>query len=179
MDQLTKYLVYNKTPKCRNEMDYDAIKAQKKESEKKGGVIDKRLLLLSPDLERHFEERVLYARNKLLNGARPAVVGGTPITEELATELRVTCFSSASCPPRGEWIRTPLVMRPPDQPLGYGLAAPRNGARSLLSALQAHMIKWLLFDSRPQTKDNKCDVPPDTGVERVPYSVVTPLRAHL
>ncbi|XP_047036546.1 inactive ubiquitin carboxyl-terminal hydrolase MINDY-4B [Helicoverpa zea] len=109
-----------------------------------------------------FEERVLYARNKLLNGARPAVVGGTPITEELATELRVTCFSSASCPPRGEWIRTPLVMRPPDQPLGYGLAAPRNGARSLLSALQAHMIKWLLFDSRPQTKDNKCDVPPDT-----------------
>ncbi|KAH9638816.1 hypothetical protein HF086_011371 [Spodoptera exigua] len=53
-------------------------------------------------------------------------------------------------------------MRPPDQPLGYGLAAPRNGARSLLSALQAHVIKWLLFDSRPQTKDNKCDVPPDT-----------------
>ncbi|CAH1643121.1 unnamed protein product [Spodoptera littoralis] len=109
-----------------------------------------------------FEERVLYARNKLLNGARPAVVGGKPITEELAAELRVTCFSSTSCPPRGEWIRTPLVMRPPDQPLGYGLAAPRNGARSLLSALQAHVIKWLLFDSRPKTKDNKCDVPPDT-----------------
>lgn len=109
-----------------------------------------------------FEERVLYARNKLLNGARPAVVGGTPITEELAAELRVTCFSSTSCPPRSEWIRTPLVMRPPDQTLAYGLAAPRNGARSLLSALQAHMIKWLLFDSRPQTKDNKCDVPPDT-----------------
>ncbi|CAH0698692.1 unnamed protein product [Spodoptera exigua] len=80
----------------------------------------------------------------------------------LMKELRVTCFSSTSCPPRGEWIRTPLVMRPPDQPLGYGLAAPRNGARSLLSALQAHVIKWLLFDSRPQTKDNKCDVPPDT-----------------
>lgn len=81
-------------------------------------------------------------------------------------DLRVTCFSSASCPPRGEWIRTPLVMRPPDQSLGYGLAAPRNGARSLLSAIQAHMIKWLLFDSRPQTKDNKCDVPPDTWVLR-------------
>ncbi|CAD0195173.1 unnamed protein product [Chrysodeixis includens] len=143
-------------------MDYNTIIAQVKESKEKGGVIDRRLLLLSPDLESDFEERVLYARNKLLNGARPAVVGGTPITEELAAELRVTCFSSASCPPRGEWIRTPLVMRPPDQPLAYGLAAPRNGARSLLSGLQAHMIKWLLFDSRPQTKDNKCDVPPDT-----------------
>ncbi|KOB74030.1 UPF0526 protein C7orf67-like protein [Operophtera brumata] len=46
-------------------------------------------------------------------------------------------------------------MRPPEQPLSYGLAAPRNGARSLLSALQAHIIKWLLFDSRPLTKDNK------------------------
>ncbi|XP_026726548.1 inactive ubiquitin carboxyl-terminal hydrolase MINDY-4B isoform X2 [Trichoplusia ni] len=162
MDQLTKYLVYNKTPNSRNSMDYNTIITQIKESKEKGGIIDRRLFLLSPDLERDFEERVLYARNKLLNGARPAVVGGTPITEELAAELRVTCFSSTSCPPRSEWIRTPLVMRPPDQTLAYGLAAPRNGARSLLSALQAHMIKWLLFDSRPQTKDNKCDVPPDT-----------------
>ncbi|CAB3221156.1 unnamed protein product [Arctia plantaginis] len=162
MDPLTKYLVYNKTPTTRHPMDYDTIKAQKKDVKEKGAAIDRRVLLLSPDIERVYEERVLYARNKLLNGAKPAVVGGKPISEELASDLRITCFSSASCPPRGEWIRTPLVMRPPDQPLGYGLAAPRNGARSLLSALQAHMIKWLLFDSRPPTKDNKCDVPPDT-----------------
>ncbi|CAH2990379.1 unnamed protein product [Chilo suppressalis] len=53
-------------------------------------------------------------------------------------------------------------MRPPNQPLAYGLAAPRNGARSLLSALQAHIIKWLLFDSRPITKDNKSALPPET-----------------
>ncbi|CAB3256117.1 unnamed protein product [Arctia plantaginis] len=162
MDPLTKYLVYNKTPTTRHPMDYDTIKAQKKDVKEKGAAIDRRVRLLSPDIERVYEERVLYARNKLLNGAKPAVVGGKPISEELASDLRITCFSSASCPPRGEWIRTPLVMRPPDQPLGYGLAAPRNGARSLLSALQAHMIKWLLFDSRPPTKDNKCDVPPDT-----------------
>lgn len=109
-----------------------------------------------------FEERVLYPRNKLLSGAKPAVVGGTSITEELATELRITAFGTASCPPRGEWIRSPLVMRAPDQPLGYGLAAPRNGTRSLLTGLQAHIIKWLLFDSRPQTKDNKSDLPLDT-----------------
>ncbi|XP_038208490.1 inactive ubiquitin carboxyl-terminal hydrolase MINDY-4B [Zerene cesonia] len=107
-------------------------------------------------------ERVMYARNRILVGARPAVVGGTPITEELATELRVTAFGTSSCPPRGEWIHTPLVMRPAEQPLAYGLAAARNGTRSLLSALQAHIIKWLLFDSRPITKDNKSTEPPDS-----------------
>lgn len=58
MDQLTKYLVYNKTPKCRNTMDYDAIKAQKKETKETGGVIDKRMLLLSPDMERDYEGKV-------------------------------------------------------------------------------------------------------------------------
>ncbi|XP_048482051.1 inactive ubiquitin carboxyl-terminal hydrolase MINDY-4B isoform X3 [Plutella xylostella] len=106
-------------------------------------------------------ERVIYPRNKL-NGSRPSVVGGQPITEELAMELRVTAFGSSSCAPRGEWVRTPLTMRAPGQPMAYGLAAPRNGARSLLSALQAHIIKWLLFDSRPLTKDNKSVEPPDT-----------------
>ncbi|KAL0849717.1 hypothetical protein ABMA28_011679 [Loxostege sticticalis] len=112
--------------------------------------------------QEEFYERVLYARNKLLAGAKPAVVGGKPITEEEAIELRLIAFGTAACPPRGEWVRTPLVMRSPDQPLGYGLAAPRNGARSLLSALQAHIIKWLLFDSRPLTKDAKSSLPPDT-----------------
>ncbi|XP_047538695.1 inactive ubiquitin carboxyl-terminal hydrolase MINDY-4B isoform X4 [Vanessa atalanta] len=109
----------------------------------------------------HVEERVLYARNRQ-PGLKPAVVGGNPITEELAIELRVTAFGTSSCPPRGEWIHTPLIMRPSDQPLGYGLAAPRNGTRSLLAGLQAHIIKWLLFDSRPMTKDNKSVEPPDS-----------------
>ncbi|KAL4706097.1 hypothetical protein ACJJTC_017877 [Scirpophaga incertulas] len=108
------------------------------------------------------KERVLYARSKLLAGVKPSVVGGRTITEEEAIELRMICFGTAACPPRGEWVRTPLTMRSPDQPLGYGLAAPRNGARSLLSALQAHIIKWLLFDSRPMTKDNKSALPPET-----------------
>lgn len=43
-----------------------------------------------------FSERVLYARNKLLNGARPAVVGGTPITEELAA-VSILFMSSTFC----------------------------------------------------------------------------------
>ncbi|XP_061708612.1 inactive ubiquitin carboxyl-terminal hydrolase MINDY-4B isoform X3 [Cydia pomonella] len=107
-------------------------------------------------------ERVLYPRNKLSPGTKPCVVGGNPITEELAVELRVTTFGTASCPPRVEWVRSPIVMRAPDQPLAYGLAAPRNGTRSLLAGLQAHVIKWLLFDSRPLTKDNKSAEPPET-----------------
>ncbi|XP_063392732.1 inactive ubiquitin carboxyl-terminal hydrolase MINDY-4B isoform X3 [Cydia fagiglandana] len=107
-------------------------------------------------------ERVLYPRNKLSPGTKPCVVGGNPITEELAVELRITTFGTASCPPRAEWVRSPIVMRAPDQPLAYGLAAPRNGTRSLLAGLQAHVIKWLLFDSRPLTKDNKSAEPPET-----------------
>ncbi|XP_073948945.1 inactive ubiquitin carboxyl-terminal hydrolase MINDY-4B isoform X3 [Choristoneura fumiferana] len=108
------------------------------------------------------KERVLYPRNKLSPGAKPCVVGGKPITEAQAIELRVTTFGTASCSPRAEWIRSPIVMRAASQPLGYGLAAPRNGARSLLAGLQAHIIKWLLFDSRPLTKDNKSLEPPET-----------------
>ncbi|XP_045760669.1 inactive ubiquitin carboxyl-terminal hydrolase MINDY-4B isoform X1 [Maniola jurtina] len=161
MDQLTRFLVYNKIPISKYSMNYEAMRTEKKQQKEKGGEVDKRLLLLSPDLGRMSDERVLYARNRQ-PGARPAVVGGTPITEELAIKLRVTAFGTASCPPRGEWIHTPLVMRPSDQPLGYGLAAQRNGTRSLLSALQAHIIKWLLFDSRPMTKDNKSVEPPDS-----------------
>ncbi|XP_048005860.1 inactive ubiquitin carboxyl-terminal hydrolase MINDY-4B [Leguminivora glycinivorella] len=161
MDHLTKYLLYNRTPKTNDKMDYEAIKAQQKGNQEKGNI-DKRLLLLSPDLGRKNEERVLYPRNKLSPGTKPGVVGGNPITEELAVELRVTTFGTASCPPRVEWVRSPIVMRAPDLPLAYGLAAPRNGTRSLLAGLQAHVIKWLLFDSRPLTKDNKSADPPET-----------------
>ncbi|XP_046974376.1 inactive ubiquitin carboxyl-terminal hydrolase MINDY-4B isoform X2 [Vanessa cardui] len=160
MDQLTKFLVYNKTPISNTTMNYEAMKNGKNDKKLENGEFDKRMLLLSPDLEMA-EERVLYARSRQ-PGLKPAVVGGKPITEELAIELRVTAFGTSSCPPRGEWIHTPLIMRPSDQPLGYGLAAPRNGTRSLLAGLQAHIIKWLLFDSRPMTKDNKSVEPPDS-----------------
>lgn len=90
----------------------------------------------------------------------------------------MTTFGTAACPPRGEWIHSPLVLRAPDQPLAYGLAAPRNGTRSLLSGLQAHLIKWLLFDSRPMTKDNKATEPPERLEIFYPY-VLYYLKEHL
>ncbi|CAK1541353.1 unnamed protein product [Leptosia nina] len=125
-------------------------------------VSDTEFNKLADNVLKKSTERVLYARNRVLVGSKPAVVGGTPITEELAVDLRITAFGTASCPPRGEWIHTPLIMRPAEQPLGYGLSAQRNGTRSLLSGLQAHIIKWLLFDSRPVTKDKKTTEPPDS-----------------
>lgn len=60
MDQLTKYLVYNKTPKSR-EMDYDAMKTEKKQQDEGKpveGKIDKTLLLLSPELGRKNDEGI-------------------------------------------------------------------------------------------------------------------------
>lgn len=55
MDQLTNFLVYNKTPTCKNSMNYEALITAKKEQNQKDGDIDKRLLLLSPDLGRMTE----------------------------------------------------------------------------------------------------------------------------
>lgn len=59
MDQLTKFLVYNKTPKSR-EMDYDTMKSEKKEGRTEvEGRIDKTLLLLSPELARKNEGMIV------------------------------------------------------------------------------------------------------------------------
>ncbi|XP_045542463.1 inactive ubiquitin carboxyl-terminal hydrolase MINDY-4B-like [Papilio machaon] len=130
---------------------------------------DKKLILMSPDLGRSYEEnfflfseRALYLRNKLLLTNKSTVAGGRIITEELAIELRVTIFGTAACPPRGEWIRSPLLMRPPDLPFAYGLMGPRNSTRSLLTGLQAYIIKWILFDSRPPSMNKKSAEPPES-----------------
>lgn len=37
------------------------------------------------------------------------LTGGTPITADMAIELRKVIFGSAAAPPRGEWTRTPLL----------------------------------------------------------------------
>lgn len=70
MDPLTKYLVYNKTPTTRHPMDYDTIKAQKKDVKEKGAAIDRRVLLLSPDIEKVYEGEfeVIKVLNLRMNG---------------------------------------------------------------------------------------------------------------
>lgn len=64
-------------------------------------------------------------------------------------------FGSSGCPPRGEWVRTPLTMRQGGQALAFGLTAPRNATRGLLTALGAHVLKHLLFGERPRDDTGK------------------------
>lgn len=73
-------------------------------------------------------------------------------------DLRQTVFGSAAAPPRGEWTRTGLIFGLPHQELPYGLRCPRNATRGLQSVLQAHIIKYLLFDCRHREKSLPLDV---------------------
>lgn len=66
--------------------------------------------------------------------------------------LRVIVFGGCATPPRGEWLRTGLVFRESEKDMAYGLRAPRNGTRGLLSALQAYILKYLLFERKNERK---------------------------
>ncbi|XP_063224611.1 inactive ubiquitin carboxyl-terminal hydrolase MINDY-4B [Bacillus rossius redtenbacheri] len=87
----------------------------------------------------------MYPRKQKAELQKVAVVGGEPITEELAIGLRQVVFGTPVTTPRSEWLRTGLVFREAEQDLGFGLKAARNGTRGLLSVVQAHVLKDLLF----------------------------------
>lgn len=55
MDQLTRFLVYNTTPKTA--MDYEDLTARKKELKTASGDVDRRLMLLSPDFGRNYGKK--------------------------------------------------------------------------------------------------------------------------
>ncbi|BFF97593.1 inactive ubiquitin carboxyl-terminal hydrolase MINDY-4B [Drosophila madeirensis] len=71
--------------------------------------------------------------------------GGTPITSELATDLRNLIFGTAAIPMRAEWLQTSFVFGAPKEELAYGLRSPRNATRGLLSVVQGFVLKYLLF----------------------------------
>ncbi|XP_049949139.1 inactive ubiquitin carboxyl-terminal hydrolase MINDY-4B isoform X1 [Schistocerca serialis cubense] len=102
-------------------------------------------------------ERVMYARKQRLVLQKNPVTGGTPITPEEAVTLRQVTFGSALVPPRTDWLRSGLVFREPEQPLGFGLVAARSTTGGLLSVVQAQVIKHLLFDSAPRDAQRKVD----------------------
>ncbi|KAK6644532.1 hypothetical protein RUM43_000799 [Polyplax serrata] len=89
----------------------------------------------------------MYAR-KSQDAQKDPVVGGKPISEDLAVELRQIVFGSSVTPPRGEWLRMGFAFRDPDQEFSYGLKGPRNSTRGLLSVVQAYIIKYFLFDKK-------------------------------
>ncbi|XP_017089935.1 inactive ubiquitin carboxyl-terminal hydrolase MINDY-4B [Drosophila bipectinata] len=71
--------------------------------------------------------------------------GGTPITAELATDLRNLVFGTSAIPMRAEWLQTSFVFGAPKEELAYGLRSPRNATRGLLSVVQGFVLKYLLF----------------------------------
>nr|XP_012229936.1 PREDICTED: protein FAM188B2 isoform X2 [Linepithema humile] len=105
-------------------------------------------------------ERILYPRNTRTLPKVP-VIGGQPIDEEtcmflvvlrvtLLQALRTLVFGSCATPPKIEWARTGLTLRPYGQSLAFGLRAPRNTTRGLVTAVQAVMLKHFLFKCNRQ-----------------------------
>jgi hypothetical protein len=72
-------------------------------------------------------------------------------------ELRQVVFGCSLSAPKHEWLRTGLVFRDADQDLGYGLKSLRNSTRGLLSVVQAHIIKHLLFEKRGKDQQPQPD----------------------
>ncbi|XP_020288125.1 protein FAM188B2 isoform X1 [Pseudomyrmex gracilis] len=89
-------------------------------------------------------ERILYPRNTRTL-PKTSVIGGQPIEEETCMALRTLVFGSCATPPKTEWARTGLTLRPYGQSLAFGLRAPRNTTRGLVTAVQAVMLKHFLF----------------------------------
>ncbi|XP_018910116.1 inactive ubiquitin carboxyl-terminal hydrolase MINDY-4B isoform X2 [Bemisia tabaci] len=99
------------------------------------------------------KDRIMYARSQQRNFTKMPVTGGTPVTQEVAIAFRSIVFGTSVAPPRGEWLRTGFVFRDADKELAYGLKAPRNGCRGLLSVVQAYILKQLLFERKDFKKN--------------------------
>ncbi|EGI68163.1 UPF0526 protein C7orf67-like protein [Acromyrmex echinatior] len=99
-------------------------------------------LMAEPD--ELYPERILYPRNTRALPKTP-VIGGQPIEEETCMALRKMVFGSCATPPKVEWARTGLTLRPYGQSLAFGLRTPRNTTRGLVTAVQAVMLKHFLF----------------------------------
>ncbi|XP_053997356.1 inactive ubiquitin carboxyl-terminal hydrolase MINDY-4B isoform X1 [Hylaeus anthracinus] len=100
------------------------------------------------------KEKIIYPRNTRTL-TKTAVIGGKPIDEETCMTLRGLVFGSAATPPKPEWARTGLTLRPYGQTLAFGLRSPRNTTRGLVTAVQAIMLKHFLFKcNRQETHTN-------------------------
>ncbi|KAF3428481.1 hypothetical protein E2986_12891 [Frieseomelitta varia] len=96
-----------------------------------------------------YPEKIIYPRNTRTL-AKTVVIGGKPIDEETCMALRKLVFGSSASPPRQEWARTGFTLRPYGQSLAFGLRAPRNTTRGLVTAVQAIMLKHFLFKCNRQ-----------------------------
>ncbi|XP_078420581.1 inactive ubiquitin carboxyl-terminal hydrolase MINDY-4B [Cetorhinus maximus] len=85
-------------------------------------------------------------------------LGGLPITLETAVALRKILFGTAVQVFNYEWKKSHFKFRDPYSDLAYALEAERGGTRSIQMAVQAHVLKYLLFtrNSEVESHNIKC-----------------------
>ncbi|XP_030350863.1 inactive ubiquitin carboxyl-terminal hydrolase MINDY-4B [Strigops habroptila] len=71
--------------------------------------------------------------------------GGQPISLEMAMGLRKLLFGNVSQLFSCEWAKACFRFREPYSDLAYAFEAEKGGTRAILMAVQAHIIKYLLF----------------------------------
>ncbi|XP_066521664.1 inactive ubiquitin carboxyl-terminal hydrolase MINDY-4B [Hoplias malabaricus] len=72
-------------------------------------------------------------------------LGGHPVSPELAMSVRNILFGNTLHIFNYEWKKAFFKFREPYSNLSYALEADRGGARAIQMAVQAHIIKYLLF----------------------------------
>ncbi|XP_076656094.1 inactive ubiquitin carboxyl-terminal hydrolase MINDY-4B isoform X2 [Halictus rubicundus] len=108
-----------------------------------------RCAALMADPDELYPEKIIYPRSTRTL-VKTAVIGGKPIEQEICMDLRALVYGSSASPPKPEWTRTGLTLRPYGQNLAFGLRAPRNTTRGLVTAVQAIMLKHFLFKCNRQ-----------------------------
>ncbi|KAM4658722.1 inactive ubiquitin carboxyl-terminal hydrolase MINDY-4B [Amazona ochrocephala] len=71
--------------------------------------------------------------------------GGRPISLEMAMELRKLLFGNVSQLFSCEWAKACFRFHEPYSDLAYALETEKGGTRAILMAVQAYIIKYLLF----------------------------------
>ncbi|KAM9543354.1 inactive ubiquitin carboxyl-terminal hydrolase MINDY-4B [Guaruba guarouba] len=71
--------------------------------------------------------------------------GGQPISLEMAMELRKLLFGNVSQLFSCEWAKACFRFHEPYSDLAYALEIEKGGTRTILMAVQAYIIKYLLF----------------------------------
>ncbi|KAI4489501.1 hypothetical protein M0802_011036 [Mischocyttarus mexicanus] len=112
-------------------------------------------LMAEPD--ELYPERIIYPRNTRTL-PKTIVSGGKPIDEETCMMLRTLIFGSCACPPRAEWARTGLTLRPYGQNLAFGLRSPRNTTRGLVTTYRLQVVNLSVRSLLRPSYDRQVDV---------------------
>ncbi|ROI16112.1 Inactive ubiquitin carboxyl-terminal hydrolase MINDY-4B [Anabarilius grahami] len=78
--------------------------------------------------------------------AVPPSLGGQPVSLELAVSLRKILFGNTFHIFNYEWKKSFFKFREPFSDLAYALETERGGASAIQMVVQAHIIKYLLFN---------------------------------